>query len=174
MAFLGDRVKIHSIAMEGNEVLVDMTSHGPTDNMCCPSQRAIRRYVVENDKLIAASHEKPDASQQIVHTVWKWQQTLENNDTKAVPSDPDQYTLTFLPGGQISIRADCNQGGGIYTLNASRLTIEITHTTMAACPPGSLEQKYIRYLNAVAGFFIKGDALYLDIKYDTGTMTFSK
>ena len=105
---------------------------------------------------------------------WRWDRTIYNNDTRTAPSGNEKYTLELLPDGRVSIRADCNLGGGNYDLNGSRISIEITHTTMAACPEGSLEKPYIRDLNSAAVFFIKGESLYLDLKYDTGTMHFSK
>jgi hypothetical protein len=45
---------------------------------------------------------------------------------------------------------------------------------MAACPPDSLEQTFIKDLNAAVIYFIHEGNLYLDLKYDTGTMKFSR
>ena len=45
---------------------------------------------------------------------------------------------------------------------------------MAACPEGSYEMTYIRDLDMVAGFHIKGEILYLDLKKDAGVMLFLK
>jgi hypothetical protein len=50
-AGLGDRVKIESFRIEAGEVVVDMIVHGPADPMCCPTQRELRRYRVEDDRL---------------------------------------------------------------------------------------------------------------------------
>ena len=175
VAYLGDRVKIHSIALENNEIAVDLTAHGPDDPMCCPNQQTIERFVVDDNRLIKTTdriHEKAD--QPLVGTLWKWQQTLYNNDTKTIPPDPNHYTLKLQPDKTLNIRADCNRGGGIYTINGSEISLEITHTTMAMCPPGSLEDKYLQDLNAAAIYFIKGDHLYIDLKYDTGTMKFAR
>jgi len=115
-----------------------------------------------------------DKDSSLIGTVWRWQCSLYNNNTESVPPDPDRYTLMLQPDGQINIRADCNMGGGTYTLDGKKISITITHTTRAACPPESLEQPYISDLNGVAGWFFKERDLYLDIKYDTGTMKFSK
>jgi heat shock protein HslJ len=175
IAFLGDRVKIHTVGMEEDKIVIDMITHGLKDPLCCPTHRITRAFAIQDDQLIEVAKENRGATREVVvNTVWKWQQTLENNDTKAVPSNPDHYTLKLLPEGRVSIRADCNQAGGAYTSNGTRLSIEITHTTMAACPPESLEQRFVRYLNAAAGYFVEGDALYIDLKYDTGTMKFSR
>jgi heat shock protein HslJ len=175
IAFLGDRVKIHSLAIRDNQIWVDMTTQGPGDAMCCPARRVVQRFVLTENRLLKGNEEVRGKTDQIlIGTVWKWQQSLYNNDTRAVPPDPENYTLKLLPDGKVSIRADCNVGGGTYRLDGSRISIEIIHTTMAACPPKSLEQKYIRDLNAAAIYFLEADILYIDLKYDTGTMRFTK
>ena len=174
IAFLGDRVKIHSLAVTDNEIVVDMTTQGPGDAMCCPTRRVVQRFVLRENRLAKASEEvRGKADRMLTGIVWKWQQSLYDNDTRAVPTDPENYTLKLLPDGKVSIQADCNVGGGTYRLGGGRISIEITHTTLAACPPESLEQKYIRDLNAAAIYFFKADALYIDLKYDTGTMKFT-
>jgi len=110
----------------------------------------------------------------LTDTIWRWQKSVYNNDTESLPTDPDRYTLTMQLDGRVNIRADCNRGGGTYILDEKKISITITHTTRAACSPGSLEKPYIRDLNGVAGWFFKEGDLYLDIKFDTGTMKFSK
>ena len=112
------------------------------------------------------------ADQILIGTEWKWQQSIYNNDTKAMPATPENYTLKLLPDGKVSIRADCNLGGGVYRLEGERISIQITHTTRAACPPESLEQTYIRDLNGAAIYSLKASFLCIDLKYDTGTMKF--
>lgn len=119
-----------------------------------------------------------DSNEQSVHDptgiVWKWNRTIYNNDTEIFASDAGSYTLKLLPDLRVSIRADCNVAGGTYKLNGNSISIEIKHSTMAACPEGSFEKPYIRDLNSAAIFFIKEGNLYLDLKYDTGTMHFSR
>jgi heat shock protein HslJ len=175
IAFLGDRIKIHSLAITDNHIVVDMTKPGPGEPLCCPILHTVQRFVLRDDRLVETSMEaRRTVDQKLIGTVWKWQQTLYNNDTKALPPNPDHYTLKLLPDGKVNIRADCNRGGGVYTLVGSQISIEITHTTMAACQPESLEQAYIRDLNAAAIYFMRDDALYIDLKYDTGTMRFTR
>jgi len=175
IAFLGDRIKIHSLAIENGAIVVDMTTHGPGDRMYCPTLHAVQRFVLRDDRLVETSMGAPrTVDQKLIGTVWKWQQTLYNNDTKAVPLNPEHYTLKLFPDGKVSIRAACNVGGGVYQLDGSSISIEITHTTRAACPAESLEQRYIRDLNAAAIYFMRDEALYIDLKYDTGTMRFTR
>jgi len=175
IALLGDRIKIHSLAITDNEIVVDLTTQGPGDAISCPTLQVVQRFVLRENRLIKASEEvRGKADQMLIGTVWKWQQSLYNNDTRAVPPNPENYTLRLLPDGKVSIRADCNLAGGTYRLDGSRISIEVTHTTMAACPPESLEQKYIRDLNAVAIYFFEANVLHIDLRYDTGTMRFMK
>lgn len=107
-------------------------------------------------------------------TTWKWEQTVYNNDTKIVPSDPNKYTFKLQPDEKVDVRVDCNRGGGTYIKKGSNISIDITHTTMAMCPPDSLDGKFLRNLAAVEVYFMKDGYLYFDLKADTGTMKFSK
>ena len=50
---LGDRVDIHALVVVDNQVVVNMTIHGPQDPMCCPTLRVERRFAVQGDKLVA-------------------------------------------------------------------------------------------------------------------------
>jgi heat shock protein HslJ len=110
----------------------------------------------------------------LIGTVWKWQQTLYTNDQKSLPPNSENYTLKLLPDGKVNIRADCNLGGGVYKLKGSEISIQITHTTRAACPPESLEQSYIQDLNTAGCYRIEGEFRYIGLKNDTGTMKFTR
>jgi len=50
---LGDRVDIHQLVIRDNQVVVDMTTQGPQDPMCCPTLRVERRFAVQGGKLVA-------------------------------------------------------------------------------------------------------------------------
>jgi heat shock protein HslJ len=112
--------------------------------------------------------------QGVTGTAWQWMQTLYNDDRKVVPADPKNYTVQFQEDGTLNLKADCNQKGGTYSEAQKRLFIEIIHSTMAVCPEGSLEDEFVRGLSAAAIYFIKDGDLYIDLKYDTGTMRFSQ
>jgi heat shock protein HslJ len=133
----------------------------------------VQEFILNDGRLIKTSEKLGRGPEQaLIGTVWKWQQTLYPNETRIVPSNPENYTLKLLSDGKINIRADCNLGGGSYSLRGNEISIEITHTTRAACPPGSLEQDYIRDLNGAATYFFKMDVLYVNLKYGAGTMKF--
>jgi heat shock protein HslJ len=115
-----------------------------------------------------------EASNEIIGVVWQWVHSLYNNDTEAVPVEPSKYTLEFKNDGTVNIRADCNYGGGTYTTEGSSINIEIDRMTRAACPEGSLDEQFLKDLSAAAIFFLRDGELYVDLKYDTGTMRFRK
>lgn len=124
--------------------------------------------------LLSAVYGGSEASDSITGIVWKWQQTLYNNDQRAVPGDPSHYTVAFQPDGTLRIRADCNRAGGKYTLQKKTLTIEVTHSTRAMCPPESLEQNFLKDLGGAAIYFMRNGDMYIDLQYHSGTMKFSR
>jgi hypothetical protein len=52
---LGDRVRVHSLAIERDHVTIVMTIHSPEDAMCCPTLTVIKRFAVQGDQLIMVS-----------------------------------------------------------------------------------------------------------------------
>jgi heat shock protein HslJ len=86
------------------------------------------------------------------------------------PGDPSAYTLRFEPDGTLELRVDCNRAGGSYRLEQSRLVLEITHSTMAACAPESLDRAFLKDLNEVVSYSVREGHLYLVLKNDSGTM----
>jgi heat shock protein HslJ len=93
---------------------------------------------------------------------------------KNYTAEPDHYTLTLHPHGKAYVRVDCNRGSGTYAKADSSISINITHTTRAMCQPSSLEEEFSRNLTAAISYFKKDGNLYLDLKFDTGTMKFSR
>ena len=87
------------------------------------------------------------AAPELIGTVWSWRQTQMNNDEQFVPARPGDYTLRLEADGTLVVRADCNQSRGTYTISDNRITIEPGPTTLAACPEGSLGDRFIRDLD---------------------------
>jgi heat shock protein HslJ len=179
-AYLGDRVKINSVSIRNRGVLVDMVGHREDDPMCCPTQQEERKYTLQADRLVlsqtattAAADDAPSHSP-IVGVKWNLIEIQWMDDTRDQVDDPLKYTLELKPDGVVSIRADCNSGFGSYTLEGGALTIDIAGTTMAACPPGSLHDTYLRSLGQVYGFVLEGEFLYLSMRMDSGILKFAK
>jgi heat shock protein HslJ len=119
---------------------------------------------------VVPGHE--DSASLFVGPVWKWAYTVNKDGRELVPPEPMKYTVQFLEAGILRVKADCNAKGGTYFVNENRLTIEITHSTRAACEAGSLEDQFVRDLMAGETFFLKDRNLSLDLKYDSGQMKF--
>jgi len=124
-----------------------------------------------------AEPEAPSPVATLAGTTWRW---LEFQDSASgaeannisVPN-PANYTISFLPDGQLGIRADCNVGSGTYTLDGSSLTIQLGLTTLVACPDDSLDQEFRTRLEQVATFVQDGDNLVLNLALDSGNMIFA-
>jgi heat shock protein HslJ len=133
-----------------------MTVHGPGDALCCPTRERTRRFAIQADHLIAQDGEERTGMVMhgIVGPVWRWVRTRYADDTTLTrPGDMAGYTFQLKPDGTIHVRGDCNVSGGSFALKDADLAITITHSTMAACPDGSLEGAFIRDLKRTAGFF---------------------
>ena len=48
---LGDRVKVDAVAIQNDQIVVDMVAHAPTDPLCCPTQRVLVTYELRGDQL---------------------------------------------------------------------------------------------------------------------------
>lgn len=115
----------------------------------------------------------PDLTE-LTGQVWQLQE-IQYNDGQLLTAEPSaDYTLEFLADGSIVAKADCNQAIGSFSTTDSReITIGPLATTSAACSPGSIGDDYVQGLDNAAIYFFQDGNLFLDIRYDTGTMRFA-
>ena len=52
--FLGDRVRVKSLAVSGGHIFVAMDAHGPGDGLCCPSIATNRAFTLSGRRLVPA------------------------------------------------------------------------------------------------------------------------
>jgi len=109
----------------------------------------------------------------IIGPVWQWEGTLSNDGKKVVPADQKNYTVQLSKDGTLAIKADCNAKGGSFSIAEGKLSITITHSTLAACPEGSLEDQFVHDLTGAARVR-NSDARSLDLHYDLWMMKFSR
>jgi len=114
-----------------------------------------------------------DMADKVAGIIWKWQGTQTPVEQVTV-EDPDQYTIQFMPDGALSIKADCNASSGTYTLDNGSVEITLGPTTLAACGPDSLSDRFLKELGAAAIIFFDGDDLMIDLFADSGTMRFAR
>jgi hypothetical protein len=95
------------------------------------------------------------------------------DDSVYIPDDPDKYTLSFVAGGQVSIRADCNHGTGSWaSASPGQLTFGPVAATRALCPPGSLSEKYLAQLEWVRSYTMRDGHLFLATMADGSIIEF--
>ena len=104
-------------------------------------------------------------------TTWMWTGFTDPTQQYDVEA-PGNYTLAFQDDGTVNIKADCNNAIGAYTVEGSSLTIEVGPMTMAACPPESRSDDFVKYLGAAAIYFFEEGDLFIDLMADGGTMRF--
>lgn len=80
-----------------------------------------------------------------------------------------RYTLLFDPGGGVAVRADCNISVGSYSQTGDELTLALGPTTLAACPPNSLADEFLRALSGSAFYTLEEGRLSLQLQ-DQGSM----
>jgi heat shock protein HslJ len=112
------------------------------------------------------------SAQQLIGKVWQWTKTTYNDDRTIDVPTPASYTIEFMADGTAAIKADCNNVLGTYMADASNMTITLGPSTLAMCPPGSLDTEYLKELGEVAQYLVQGETLTLNFKMDSGGMTF--
>jgi heat shock protein HslJ len=112
----------------------------------------------------------PDAA---TGKLWQWERTVTPVETVGSTA-PERYTLELGPDGRAAIRADCNRGTGSCKIGEGTIAFGPIATTMMACPPGSLDTRYLRDLQRATSFFVEGGKLYVELPYDSGTLHFRR
>ena len=103
-------------------------------------------------------------------TSWYWRTFINASGGQTSITEYDNYMLEFLSGGQLKVLADCNKASGTYQTIGTQITIQVTATTQAACPAGSLSNQFINYLNASYAYAVQNNVLALFS--NEGTMNF--
>lgn len=111
------------------------------------------------------------APRALVQTPWRLVRIETPGD--AMTPDPDEtLTVAFQADGRLGGQADCNRFFGPYTVEEDRrLTVGNIAGTLAACPPPSSGDTFLRVLGAVESFDVSGGRLQLHTD-DGRTLTF--
>jgi uncharacterized lipoprotein YbaY len=107
----------------------------------------------------------------LTNTLWQWQGTYASD--WLLTDDPTRYTVTFGDDGTLAVQADCNRGTGSYTVDGSSISIGLLATTLALCPPGSLDSQFLQHLQAANLYLLQDGELYLYLPAGAGTMAFA-
>ncbi len=75
-------------------------------------------------------------------------ESLQRADFSVVQVDLGRYTLQLETDGSLRARSDCNSCGGTYTLSGETFTVSPLTCTRVFCGEASLDQEYVRALQA--------------------------
>jgi heat shock protein HslJ len=114
----------------------------------------------------------PPLEPTLTNVPWEWVSTTDPAQGTVAVNDPSRYVILFNDDGTAYIRADCNTVQTTYTTDGSSISITQGITTLAACPPDSLDSQFLAQLANAAIYFIEGGNLYIDQAADSGTMRF--
>lgn len=102
---------------------------------------------------------------------WNWIKTTYNNDTSILPHT-EKFTLTFNADNTFSATTDCNNIGGNYAVDGTKITFSKMVSTLMFCE-GSQEQDFTKQLSEVQDYlFTSKGELVLGLKLDSGSMFF--
>jgi hypothetical protein len=116
----------------------------------------------------------PEIRSNLDGTLWLWQTVVASDGTGFAPPLPYRYTLRFLDGGQLEVRADCNRGTGRWIAHPDgMIVIGSFSLSKLDCGRGSLDRVFVDNLLRVNRFTVGlPDLLWLTLPKDAGTMTF--
>lgn len=154
-AFIGDRVRVRDLRLEGNTVAVDLVQAGPRDPSCCPGELATRMWqfsdgeLTEIDSAIKTARVNIDAitGQQWQLTHWRYQEPVA-----------ESITITLAhEAGKLVGNAGCNNYFASVSNGTMPGDIQITApgATRMACPNsdrGAAEQRFLSLLPTVWQF----------------------
>ncbi|MBI2424400.1 MAG: META domain-containing protein [Candidatus Hydrogenedentes bacterium] len=109
----------------------------------------------------------------LVSRTWYW--TGTDSAAHRIAVQPGNgYSMELLPDGKLRARADCNSAFGEWKLAKGNLSIVISGTTKAMCPPESLSLTFLNQLQSEARFTLDETGLHLDLHADSGVMHFEQ
>ena len=120
----------------------------------------------------AAVGPAPTLTENVLGKTWVWIMLVSPSDEVLV-QDPQRYTLQFDDDGFVFVQADCNRGQASFFLPAAgQLAITGMSVTRAACPAGSLSQRFVTSVELVRSWFMAEGNLMLELPGQTGVMRF--
>ena len=106
-------------------------------------------------------------------TTWQLVTFKGGDDRTLTPDDQTKYTLSFLAGGRLAARLDCNRGQGSWKSPApSQLELGPLALTRAKCPDGSMHDQMVTQWTSVRSYVIKDGHLFLSLMADGGIYEF--
>jgi heat shock protein HslJ len=166
---LGDRIAPQSTVFQNGKITVNYADRGPNDSFAVqPSVGVSKTVRFMNGKLTDVTN-----IARITDQKWTWLGTKMNDGKTISPKKAQAFTLTMKEDGTLSGTTDCNGYFGSYTTDGNKIAFDKIGSALMFCE-GAQEGIYMKYLADIESFLITKDGkLALQIKMDSGTMTFS-
>ena len=119
----------------------------------------------------SGQHARSSDPKMTLNKTWQWVSTITPVEKITVPA-PERYTIRLSDNGRLQAQFDCNRGGGDYKISEGKLSFGPLISTRMACPPDSLDNKFMKDLQRVSSFFLHDGNLFLELPMDSGTMKF--
>lgn len=114
----------------------------------------------------------PEPVEPLEGTSWQLVRIQSMDDAVFVPADPALYTVRFRSEGRLQVQSDCNRAGATWVQEGSQLRFEGLNSTQALCNPGSLHNRFISNLLAIASFVRRDGHLFLATWADGAILEF--
>ncbi len=156
-ALIGDRVQLRAAFIVDGLITIDLIQAGPGDGACCPTQKALVGWQLQDGKLARTATEITGVLSLDDLRGPEWVLVAIGGDDP-VARDP-QIRIHFI-GDRVEGSGGCNSYFGTVTSEApGKLGFSAMGTTMMACPEPvmDLERRYLRTLAGGASFsFVAG------------------
>jgi len=77
---------------------------------------------------------------------WQLQSLTRSDSSTVVVAEPERFTLEFVSGERLAIRADCNRASGAYGLSGATLSVGPLASTKAYCSSAPFDDEYLSLL----------------------------
>ncbi|MBY0539150.1 META domain-containing protein [Patescibacteria group bacterium] len=177
--FIGDRIAPQTTEFKNGVIVVNYADRKPGEPMTNEPTEGKSLYL----KYDATSNsfgevvqnfegEADPKKMSLTMKPWEWISSQYENGKQTLPNTPSAFVLTFNTDGTFSLKTDCNQMGGSYSVEGEKLTFSKIFSTKMYCE-GSQETEFSQMLQNVAGYsFTSKGELILALKFDSGTSVF--
>jgi heat shock protein HslJ len=182
--YLGDRIAPQTTEMSQNPstpnvVVVNYADRKPTDSFATSPSVGKSVYLLLDTKTMQFgivdqnfSGEADVSKMTLSMKTWNFIRADYSDGKSMTPKVANKFTLTFKSGGVFAASTDCNGIGGNYKVTGTNLAMTQMVSTMMFCS-GSQESEFRTLLQNTASYhFTSKGELILDLKLDSGTVTF--
>lgn len=167
---IGDRTPVKSLAIKGDQVILEMIAHGSDDPACCPTWNVRKVFSLEGGHLVERSSEELSKVSLDDLSGTSWQLVDLNLDQEPVLPETE-ITLRF-DDRQISGSAGCNSYNSIVSGDDLPQTFMVSQiaTTAKSCsePVSNQEATYLSRLSKVVAWRYDFGKLALTYKLEEG------